>query len=165
MLILSLLLHSAHHHPSVPTYSLPAGSRFGEAFLISPGAPFITETPSMLQDPLKDIIDPKMGREWWSIIVSTSEKGIEMPNPWIYFASASEEWWKGLPIGKMTIVLGDDEVLRDDITKFAGNLKVCIVSPLRDLRYWLLIEDRNITTRKSASTNSSTNAMINACST
>jgi acetyl esterase/lipase len=125
MLILAFLLHKLHPHPSVPHYTLPAGSRFGEALLISPGAPVITETASFRQDPNLDIITPEIGRKLWGAIISTSETGIKMPNPWIASSSAPEEWWKGLPVGEAKIIVGGYEVLRDDIAIWSGYLKVC----------------------------------------
>ena len=64
----------------------------------------------------------------WNQIISTSEPGIPMPNPWIYPASADKNWWKDLPVGTVTIIVGGEEVLRDDILAFSKNLKVCVSS-------------------------------------
>lgn len=126
MLTLALLLHHSHPHPSVAPYSLPAGSRFGDALLISPGAPVpaVTKTASFHQDPNADVIKPELMDQFWGMITSTSEKGIEMPNPWIENSSAPEEWWEGLPVGEVKIVVGGAEVLRDDIAVWSVFLKV-----------------------------------------
>lgn len=122
-MLLAAFLHHLHPHPNIPSYNLPAGSRFGEICLISPGSPVITETASMLQDPCKDVINPTSGREMWKVITSTSESGLEMPNPWIALSSAPEDWWKGLPVEKITLILGDSEIMRDDILIFSEHLK------------------------------------------
>lgn len=122
-MILATLLHHLHPHPNIPAYDLSAGSRFGEICLISPGSPVITETASMLNEPNKDVINLAWGREAWKTISSTSEPGLEMPNPWIALSSAPEGWWKGLPVEKITIILGDWEILKDDILIFSGHLK------------------------------------------
>jgi hypothetical protein len=124
MLILAFLLHHSHPHPSVAPYTLPAGSRFGDALLICPGAPVLTNTASFLQDPNPDMVTPELIHQLWAVITSTSEEGVEMPNPWIGNSSAPEEWWKGLPVGEVKIIVGGDETLRDDIAIWSGYLKV-----------------------------------------
>lgn len=96
----------------------------------------ITETASMLQDPNHDIITPEMGRQMWAVITSTSEEGIEMPNPWIASSSAPNEWWKGLPVGEVKIVVGGYEVLRDDIAIWSEYLKVCDLRCLIAASLW-----------------------------
>jgi hypothetical protein len=58
----------------------------------------------------------------WSVLTSTAEKGIELPNEWAVPSTAPEEWWKGLPVGKITIMVRDNEILRDDILTFAVNI-------------------------------------------
>ena len=127
-LTLALLLHHSHPHPAVTPYTLPAGSRFGNALLISPGAPVpaVTRTASFHQDPNPDVVKPEVIDQLWATITSTSEKGIEMPNAWIESSSAPEEWWKDLPVGEVKIVVGGAEVLRDDIAAWSTLLKVSL---------------------------------------
>ena len=125
-LTLALLLHHSHPHPTISPYTLPTGSRFGNILLISPGAPTpgIKTTASFKEDPNPDIVTPEMLDHFWSTITSTSEKGIEMPNPWIEFSSAPEEWWKDLPASEVKVIVGGAEVLRDYIGIWSGHLKV-----------------------------------------
>ena len=124
MLINALLLHHSHPHPKVEPYTLPAGSRFGQALLVCPGAPVMTQTASMLQDPNPDIVTQEIVNQMWGAITSTSEEGVQMPNPWIGSSLAPEEWWKGLPIGEVKIIVGGLEALRDDIAIWSAFLKV-----------------------------------------
>ena len=124
MMILATLLHHSHPHPKVVPYTLPAGSRFGRALLICPGAPVMSQTASMLQDPNPDIVNPEICSQMWAAITSTSEEGVEMPNPWIANSSAPEEWWKDLPVGEVKIIVGGVEALRDDIAIWSEFLKV-----------------------------------------
>lgn len=126
-LTLALLLHHKHPHPTVTPYTLPTGSRFGDALLISPGAPVpaVTKTASFRQNPNPDI-QPEMVYQFWATITSATENGIEMPNPWIENSSAPEDWWKDLPIGEIKIMVGGAEILRDDITAWSAHLKVSL---------------------------------------
>jgi len=123
LLVLETLLHHNNPHPNVPPYKLPAGSRFGEAFLVSPTGAIITDTASMLQEPCKDVLNPEIGHQMFAVVTSNVEAGIDMPNPWILPSSAPETWWKDLPVGKITIVLGDWEIFKDDILIFGGHIK------------------------------------------
>jgi hypothetical protein len=106
MLVLSLLLHHSHPHPGVASLNLPPGTRFRKALLISPGVT-ITDTGSSHQQPLKDVLSLEMLGEIWSVITSTSEAGIEMPNSWIAPSTAPEEWWRDFPVGKVSILVSD----------------------------------------------------------
>ena len=149
MLINAMLLHHSHPHPKVAPYTLPAGSRFGKALLISAGAPVLTQTASMHQDPNPDMVNPELVKTLWAVITSTSEEGIEMPNPWIGNSSAPEEWWKGLPVGEIKIVVGGSEALRDDIAIWSEFLKVSSRNPWRRFRGFT--DAGNIETSRQAS--------------
>jgi len=123
-LMLALLLHlNGHAHPKVPPYNLPAGQKFREAFLISPGTPTITSTASMTQTPIKDILTPEIGRQLFDVIVSTAE--VELPNPWFASQDVPEDWWRGVPVGRVIILIGDFELLRDDVLSWSTTLKKC----------------------------------------
>ena len=123
-MILATLLHHLHPHPNISPYSLSSGSRFGDICLISPGSPVVTDTASMHEEPCKDLINPTLIAQLWKVITSTAEPGLQMPNPWIALSSAPANWWKGLPVEKITILLGGSEVIRDDILIFSQYLKV-----------------------------------------
>ncbi len=73
---------------------------------------------------MKDIATPELYGQMWSVLTSNAEKGIELPNEWAVPSTAPEELWKGLPVGKITIMIRDNEILRDDILTFAVNIQV-----------------------------------------
>ncbi|RDW59203.1 hypothetical protein BP5796_12127 [Coleophoma crateriformis] len=123
LLIIATLLHHNHPHPNIESYDLPPTARFDETLLISPGGPVDTGAASLHQDPQTDVINFADLQHLWGIITSTVEPGLAMPNAWMAPSTAPEEWWKDLPIGKITIFLGDLEILRDDILKYGALLK------------------------------------------
>jgi hypothetical protein len=83
----------------------------------------------MTTPPFKDLLTTDMIANLWPVITSTSKPGIEMPNPWILPSSAPEEWFKDLPVGNVSVLAGEDEILRDDIVAIGGFLQVSISSP------------------------------------
>jgi hypothetical protein len=117
-------LHTRNPHPSVPYFSLPLSHRFNEAFLISPGVTFPSFTPSMRQSSPKDVFTLEAMQGIWHTVVDAAENGVELPNSWIVASTAPEEWWKGLPIGKVTILVGEYELMKDDILILGNNFKV-----------------------------------------
>lgn len=127
-LIETLLLHHKHPHPSVPALLLPEGQLFGSALLVSPGAPFITGTPSMNQSPQKDYVTREAGQALFKIILDSAEPEMEIPNPWYAPSTAPEEWWADLPVGSIDFVIGEDEMLRDDILTWAVHVQVSFAS-------------------------------------
>lgn len=82
----------------------------------------------MLQNPSKDIVTLQDIKNNWQAIVSSSEKGIALPDSWIGLANSPKEWWKELPIGEVSIIGGDDELYRDDILQFSSSFKVRITA-------------------------------------
>jgi len=60
----------------------------------------------------------------WDSVVDAAEKRAELPNPWIVGSTAPEEWWKSLPVGKVTIIFGGLELMKDDILILGNNFKV-----------------------------------------
>ena len=80
----------------------------------------------MKQSPQRDIVTVDMFHGMWDTVTKNTEKGIEMPNPWIIPSTAPEEWWVGLPVGKVDILVGGNEILRDDILIAGRALKVCL---------------------------------------
>jgi hypothetical protein len=75
----------------------------------------MTDTPSMNQSPQKDTVTREIGDVFFKMIVDSAEPGTEVPNPWIAPATAPMEWWSDLPVGKIEIIIGENEMLRDDI--------------------------------------------------
>ena len=76
----------------------------------------------MQQNPVKDVTTPEKSRKMGFVLTNTAEKGMELPNEWTLPSTAPEGWWNGLPVGKITILVGGDESSRDDILTFAANI-------------------------------------------
>ncbi|TVY16449.1 putative steryl acetyl hydrolase [Lachnellula arida] len=115
MLTLSTLLHHQHPMPTVPALILPTPtSRFREIFVVSPGSGFITDTKSMQENLGKDFVTHDNMTKGRETLEAGKEPGIDFPNPWILSVSAEETWWKDLPVGKVTITTGGDELWRDE---------------------------------------------------
>lgn len=36
---------------------------------------------------------------------------------------AGKEWWEGVPVGKVLVLVGEDEILRDSTSEWVGNFK------------------------------------------
>ncbi|KAL6240215.1 hypothetical protein RBB50_012890 [Rhinocladiella similis] len=123
LLVLILLLHSSHRHPKIDPLALRPGQKFGQALLLSPSGPVPSSSPSMFQDPPRDVLTLEMLKDMQDMLASSCEEGTQLPNKWIAPATAPEEWWDGLPVGKVGIILGDDEILRDDILLISNAIK------------------------------------------
>jgi hypothetical protein len=78
----------------------------------------------MRQSSPKDVFTIEAMKSIWNSVVGAAEKGAELPNPWIVGSTAPEEWWKGLPVGKVTIIVGGYELMKDDILILANTFKV-----------------------------------------
>ncbi|KAJ9625974.1 hypothetical protein H2204_010273 [Knufia peltigerae] len=123
LLILMLLLHKAHQHPTIDPLALQSGQKFGQALLLSPSGPIASSAPSMFQDPPRDFLTLEMLKGMQIGLSNSCEQGHQVPNEWIAPATAPEEWWIGLPIAEIDIILGDDEILRDDILVISDAIK------------------------------------------
>jgi hypothetical protein len=87
----------------------------------------------------KDVFTIEAMQGIWDTVVDAAEKGAELPNSWIVASTAPEEWWKSLPVGKVTIIVGGFELMKDDILILANNFKVgCLFEGLLsdDLLTW-----------------------------
>lgn len=47
------------------------------------------------------------------------------PDPWNTPLIAPKDWWPRILTDEVVVMYGDDELLRDDITKLCDKLKVC----------------------------------------
>lgn len=72
----------------------------------------------------KDIATHAMISTGFDTLNGSKEPGIELPNPWILSVSAKEGWWKDLPVGKVTVTAGGNELWRDDILSVGERIKV-----------------------------------------
>jgi hypothetical protein len=78
----------------------------------------------MRQSSPKDVFTIEAMQGIWDTVVDAVEKGAELPNTWIVASTAPEEWWKSLPIGNVTIIVGVFELMKDDILILGNNFKV-----------------------------------------
>jgi hypothetical protein len=78
----------------------------------------------MCQSPIKDTLTPDMLRRFFTTIQRNCDPAVVLPGPWMALFETPEEWWVDLPVGRIVITLGDDEVLRDDILVFASRIMV-----------------------------------------
>jgi hypothetical protein len=125
MLIISMLLHSSHPHPKVPPLTMPPGHKFHRILLISPAGPVKSSAVSMTTNNGKDLVTVDVLSALWAIIEANHDPDINLVNPWLTPTLAMDETWYGnLPVGDITITIGDDEILRDDIMQIANVLKV-----------------------------------------
>jgi hypothetical protein len=125
-LILALFLHHSHPHPKVPILSLPKGHKFGPTLLISPAAPVVTTSESMISNNGKDIFTPEMIKSLWQTLQSHCDPEVELANPWFTPTSVTidNHWYENLPVGTITILAGEREIFRDDIVRIAEAVQV-----------------------------------------
>lgn len=118
-LVLSVLSHLAHPHPhsSVSTLALDANLR--GALLLSPWIDFQTNHESFHKNADRDAISAKSLSLWAQALFGDSQFD-EYSHP----AAASAGWWKPLPVEKIFIGVGGDEVLLDPIMTLAHKIKV-----------------------------------------
>ncbi|KAL7928023.1 Alpha/Beta hydrolase protein [Trichoderma chlorosporum] len=124
MMIISMLLHVSHNHPKVPSLTMPAGRKFHRALLISPGGPVKTSALSMTSNDGKDGLTTGMLSTLWAMIEANHDPEVDLVNPWLTpTLKMCETWYENWPIGDITITIGDDEILRDDIIQVANVIK------------------------------------------
>jgi acetyl esterase/lipase len=124
-LILALLSHISHPHPStstpIPQVCLPC--KFHGIVLLSPWVSFTTGTPAYTANALKDCI-PTSGIERWSeAFMGTPAPHTENSDHYNQAATAPSEWWADISANEILIVAGEDEVLLDGIKEFAARLE------------------------------------------
>lgn len=119
-LVLWLLSHLLHPHPSIPQLKLPK-AMLGAA-LISPWGQFDTSAPSYPRNRYKDSIDAPVLQKWSAYFMGAAD-----PDNYNQPFLAAAGWWAGLNevVQDVRVTAGTDEVLVDDISAFAEILKVC----------------------------------------
>jgi hypothetical protein len=61
----------------------------------------------------------------WSVLEANHDMDVDIVNPWLAPAlHLEEDWYKNWPVGKITIIWGEDEILRDDIVMVSEVIKV-----------------------------------------
>ncbi|UKZ56965.1 hypothetical protein TrVGV298_010813 [Trichoderma virens] len=124
MLIISMLLHVSHNHPKVPSLTMPVGRKFHRALLISPGGPVKTSASSMTGNDGKDGLTTATLSALWAMIEANHDPEVDLVNPWLTpTLKMFETWYENWPIGEISIIIGDDEILRDDIIQVANVIK------------------------------------------
>ncbi|KAI9838375.1 MAG: hypothetical protein M1819_005643 [Sarea resinae] len=123
-LVLALLSHLLHPHPSISALSLPANSPpFATVILISPWVTFSMTSASYTANKGKDVISAVALSHWIPNFLppsTTSEDAYTSP-----LALAPAGWWYGLDglASAMLIIGGGDEVFVDDIRAFGHVLE------------------------------------------
>ena len=122
-LVLGLLSHLLHPHPSIPPLKLPQ-PLLGAA-LISPWGSFKTAASSYQRNRYKDSIDGSVLRKWSAYFMDDAAAD-NYNQPF----RAPGSWWKELnsTVKDVIITAGADEVIVDDIQAFAEKLKVCTMA-------------------------------------
>ncbi len=119
-LILGLLSHLQHPHPSIPALTVP--EPFLGAALVSPWGEFSTSAPSFTRNEENDSINGAILRRWATYFMDGAPAD-NYNQPFL----APGDWWKGLNgvIQALLITAGTDEVLLDGIAEFVTTIKVC----------------------------------------
>ncbi len=124
-LIIAFLQHLRQPHPQVGPSSLPADQKLGNMLLISPSGPVPTSAASFTTNAEKDIVKPDHLQGMWSLLEARCEPGVSIANPWFAPALGLEQaWYQDWPVEKITIIWGEDEILRDDIARVSEVIKV-----------------------------------------
>lgn len=122
---MAMLLHVSHPHPKVLTLTLPSGHTFNRVLLISPAGPVKTSADSMTSNNGKDELTVDLISILWAMIEANHDPEVELVNPWLTpTLDMHETWYENWPVGEITITIGEDEILRDDILQVANILKV-----------------------------------------
>jgi len=118
-LVLGLLSHLLHPHPSITPLKLP--SPLLGAALISPWGDFSTSALSYTRNGFKDSIDASVLQKWSAYFMD----GADTDNYNQPFR-APDSWWIDLngAVRDVLITAGTDEVLVDDIKAFATKIEV-----------------------------------------
>jgi acetyl esterase/lipase len=123
-LALSLLSHLKHPHPSGTVMEVDLkGEEIKGAVLISPWVDFSTDSESWTRNKYKDVLCAEAGNQWSSAFLGEAYPHTKTSDYYNQATTAPESWWEGLPVEKILIVAGEEEVLVDGIVKFEGKLR------------------------------------------
>ncbi|KAL8906377.1 MAG: hypothetical protein Q9207_002089 [Kuettlingeria erythrocarpa] len=126
-LILGLLSHLCHPHPSVPPLRLRE-PLLGAA-LISPWGDFSTSAPSFTRNEENDSVSGAVLRKWSKYFMNDAP-----PDNYNQPFRAPAGWWSRLDgvVQELLVTAGTDEVLLDGIVEFTKTIEV---SGLRDTEW------------------------------
>ncbi|KIY65063.1 alpha/beta-hydrolase [Cylindrobasidium torrendii FP15055 ss-10] len=117
-LILEILGHLIHGHPSVPPLSLPAGAKFSGAYLMSPWvSPEGTGAGSSFAECTSDVVPSSTLAEWGA---ETFEGIPTDQRHWLEPLFARDDWFEGADrfVDKIVLSAGGYEAARDAIITF-----------------------------------------------
>ncbi|KAK6819025.1 hypothetical protein RU639_008223 [Aspergillus parasiticus] len=117
-LALAVLSHltEGHPHDSIPTLSL--SENFRGALLLSPWIYFGTDHESFRTNADKDAISAESLRRWGEALFGDTER-----DRYSHPTEAPTGWWKRLPVKRIFIGVGGDEVLLDSIVSLAHTIE------------------------------------------
>jgi len=132
-LILSLVSHILHPHPSpsVPRVTLP--SPLLGCLLICPWVSFDGNGASFKENVYKDCIDPEGSQKWIRALAGDHANGDNYNEP----ITARESWWKNFPAKDVLIVAGGDEYLLDGVKEFNKKFQEALKG--QDVKYEFII--------------------------
>ena len=117
-LALSVLSHLAHPHPSIPALSL-TGNLAG-ALLLSPWMiDSRADYESHRQNADRDSLSLRTLNSWADMYL-----GDTTPDNYSQPAGAPKNWWRSLPVKKIFIGVGGDEVMLDSTVETARKIEV-----------------------------------------
>lgn len=137
-LVISLISHILHPHPSILPLKLPETSpKLAGLVPISPWTTFSKDYPSFTESYNKDIIFNHLVDTWsrWyvdrpdearhpELPALSAEQAMTAPGWDVYNqpGTAEPSWWNGFPVKKTLVLIGDDELLRDAVVEWTGKL-------------------------------------------
>ncbi|KAI4267811.1 MAG: hypothetical protein LQ337_008176, partial [Flavoplaca oasis] len=117
-LILGLLSHLLHPHPSLPPLTLP--SPLLGAALVSPWGDFSTRAPSFTRNAANDSINGAVLQKWAAYFMDGA-RADNYNQPFL----AADHWWRNLQgvVQELLVTVGTDEVLVDGIKGFTKTIE------------------------------------------
>ncbi|KAL9036700.1 MAG: hypothetical protein Q9180_004146 [Flavoplaca navasiana] len=117
-LILGLLSHLLHPHPSLPPLTLL--SPLLGAALVSPWGDFSTRAPSFTRNAANDSINGAVLQKWAACFMNGA-RADNYNQPFL----AADHWWRNLQgvVQELLITVGTDEVLVDGIKGFTKTIE------------------------------------------
>jgi acetyl esterase/lipase len=123
-LALGLLSHISHPHPGLNGVDVPKvdlkGEKLKGAVLISPWVSFNLDDESWKRNEYKDVLCKPAGQQWSSAFVNHPSPIDPASDYYNQAITAPASWWEGAMVEEVFIVAGEEEVLVDGITEFAG---------------------------------------------
>ncbi|KAG0160099.1 hypothetical protein PDIDSM_7626 [Penicillium digitatum] len=117
-LALALLSHLTHPHPqdTVPRFSVDEPLR--GTMLLSPWVDFRTDHASSMENADRDVGSAQTLNSWAQIFLGQTAE-----DEYNYPAKAPASWWRDVPVSRIFIGAGGDEVLLDPIRLTAEKMK------------------------------------------